>query len=515
MAHEIAQEKAGRVIIIGAGPAGLTTAYELCKAGVASVVLEKDRSLGGLSKTVRYKGYSFDIGGHRFFTKVKAVDDLWREMLPGGDFLRRKRLSRIYYNKKFFYYPLRITSTLLNLGLWNSCLVLGSYLVARLLPEKHEETFEQWVSNRFGKRLYRTFFKSYTEKIWGIPCNEITAEWATQRIKGLSLSTALKNAFFKPSKSDSRTIIKSLIEEFDYPERGPGMMWERMAERVAEMSGEIRLGVGVEKIHWRPHQIESVEICHGTRKELVSGRHFISSMPVRELLQKFVPAVPADVLAAAEKLNYRDFISVILIVNQRDVFPDNWIYIHDPEVKLGRVQNFKNWSPQMVPDLNKTSLGLEYFCFEGDGLWTATDEELIELGKSEMEKLRLIKASDVEDAVVQRVPKAYPVYDALYKEALGVVRSFLSAINNLQLIGRNGMHKYNNQDHSMLTAMLAAKNVLGANYNIWDASVDREYQEEIGQSLDEHLNELNQLASTQPVVPERLIMRSSAAALKL
>ncbi len=330
-------------------------------------------------------------------------------------------------------------------------------------------------------------------------------------IKGLSLSTALKNAFFKPTHGEDGAIVRSLIEEFDYPSRGPGMMWEKMAHLVQEMGGEVQLSVEVERIRWSGHQVEHVEIANGTRRESVRGTHYISTIPIRELLERIEPAVPAGVLAAAKKLNYRDFISVILIVNQAEVFPDNWIYIHDPEVKLGRVQNFKNWSPEMVPDLNKTCLGLEYFCFEGDGLWTATDAELIELGKSEMERLGLIKASDVEDGVVVRVPKAYPVYDASYKEALLVVRQFLSTLNNLQLVGRNGMHKYNNQDHSMLTAMLAVENVLGASHDIWEVNVDQEYLEEVDKSENERHRDLMQLTSTQPNVPERLTTLPNAA----
>ena len=467
-----------KVIVIGAGSAGLTAAYELCKAGVEAIVLEKDNIVGGLARTVNYKGYHFDIGGHRFFTKVKAVEDMWCEAL-GADLLQRKRLSRIYYNKKFFFYPLRASNALFGLGLWNSFLIFLSYFKAQLLPEKPEKTFEQWVSNRFGKRLYQIFFQTYTEKVWGIPCSEITAEWVAQRIKGLSLLTALKNALIKQQSKDKGAVIKTLIDAFDYPKQGPGMMWETVASIVQQNGSEVRFGAEVEKILWTNDRVDAVEVKNNGQREVVKGTHFISSMPVRELIQKFEPAVPEEVLKAAMKLNYRDFLTVVLIINKRDVFEDNWIYIHDADVKVGRIQNFKNWSPYMIPDPNKTCLGLEYFCFEGDGLWTMSDQELIELGKKELENLGLIQASDVEDGVVVRMPKAYPVYDSTYHESLKIIRQFLSRIDNLQLVGRNGMHKYNNQDHSMLTAMLAAENLQGANHDLWKVNTEQEYHEEV------------------------------------
>ncbi len=497
-----------QVVIIGAGPAGLTAAYELCKAGVKSVVLEKDKVVGGISRTVNYKGYHFDIGGHRFFTKVKAVNEMWHEVLSEEKFLRRNRISRIYYNKKFFHYPLRAANALFGLGLWNSSLILLSYAKAQMFPEKPEETFEQWVSNRFGKRLYRVFFKTYTEKVWGIPCNEITAEWAAQRIKGLSLLTAVKNALIKkaPNKGDKSDVIKTLIDSFDYPERGPGMMWETVTELIQKQASEVRLETEVDKINWSSGSVTGLQIRTQGRKYQIDGTDFISSMPMRELIQKFEPAVPHEVLQAADKLNYRDFLTVALIINKANLFDDNWIYIHDSEVKVGRIQNFKNWSPHMVPDPTKTCLGLEYFCFEGDGLWTMPDKELIALGTKELDKLGLAQAADVIDGAVVRMPKAYPVYDSTYADALDIVREFLSGIDNLYLVGRNGMHKYNNQDHSMLTAMLAVKNILGANYDIWSVNADQEYHEEIRNDAgekSEESEELALLAATQPKVPQR------------
>jgi protoporphyrinogen oxidase len=470
----------GPVVIIGAGPAGLTAAYVLSKAGVQSIVLEKDQTAGGIARTVNYKNYYFDIGGHRFFTKVKSVEDIWKEVL-GEDLLRRNRLSRIYYNKKFFYYPLRPLNALLGLGIWNSILIFFSYLMAQLFPAKEEDTFEQWVSNRFGKRLFKTFFKTYTEKVWGISCNEISAEWAGQRVKGLSLITALKEAILKSqhSQKDKKNVIKTLIDEFDYPKFGPGMMWQAMVESIEKNGSQVCLGKAVEGIRWSGNKVEALEVKQNGQIELVHGKDFISSMPIREALQKFKPEVPKEVLEAANDLKYRDFLTVALIINKPMLFPDTWVYIHDPEVKVGRIQNFKNWSPFMVPDSNKTCLGLEYFCFEGDDLWNMPDDELIELGKKELESLGLANRDDVEDGTVVRMPKAYPVYDSTYRKSLDVVRQFFGGIDNLQLVGRNGMHKYNNQDHSMLTAMLSAENILGANHDLWAVNVEQEYHEEM------------------------------------
>ena len=490
------------VVIFGAGPAGLTAAYQLCKAGLSSVVLEKDDVVGGLSRTVRHGGFHFDIGGHRFFTKVKAVEDMWQEVL-GEDLLRRRRLSRIYYRKKFFAYPLKPANALLNLGVWDATWILASYLRARLFPTQPEDTFERWVSNRFGKRLFRMFFKTYTEKVWGIPCSEITAEWAAQRIKGLSLRTALMSAFVKGQGEDKRSTIKTLIDAFDYPRRGPGQMWETVARRVTEQGSEVRLGTEVVAIHWKSNRVTGILADKDGRREEIEGSHFVSSMPVRELLQRFVPGAPANVLKSAESLNYRDFLTVALVIRQPDLFPDNWIYVHDPTVKMGRIQNFKNWSPEMVPDPQKTCLGLEYFCFEGDGLWRMSDDELIELGTRELAMLGLAKAADVEGGAVVRMQKAYPVYDTGYESALRVVRDFTDRIENLQLVGRNGMHKYNNQDHSMLTAMLAVKNILGARHDLWGVNADQEYHEEVtGQQPG--LDDLAHVASTEPRVPRRL-----------
>jgi protoporphyrinogen oxidase len=497
-----ASDAAKRVVIVGAGPAGLTAAYELCKLGVPAVVLEKDSVVGGISRTAHYKGYHFDIGGHRFFTKVKAVEDMWREVLPAAQFLRRERLSRIYYNKRFFFYPLRPSNALFGLGLWNSLRVVSSYLKAQTFPVMPEETLDRWVSNRFGQRLFEIFFKTYTEKVWGIPCSEIMAEWAAQRIKGLSLFTAVKNALLPQGGGDRSAVIKTLIDAFDYPERGPGMMWERVTEIVQNKGVEVRLGQDVERLHWERGRVLAADVRGSSGTHRVDGTHFISSMPIRELVQKLHPAPPPEVLQAGASLSYRDFLTVALIVDQPDLFPDNWIYIHDPDVKVGRIQNFKNWSPHMVPDPAKTCLGLEYFCFEGDGLWATSDEALVDLGRREIEALGLARAKDVVDGTVVRMPKAYPVYDGQYAAALRTVRAFLPALPNLQLVGRNGMHRYNNQDHSMLTAMLAVRNIQGASHDLWQVNTEEEYHEEMT-TKDQDRQDLARLATTQPRVPVR------------
>lgn len=474
---------AKKVVIIGAGPAGLTAAYQLSKADVEAVVLERDGAVGGISRTVNYKDYYFDLGGHRFFTKIEAVERIWQEVL-GADLLRRNRLSRIYYHGRFFYYPLRPWNAFIGLGPYKSVVIAASYLYAQVFPAKTEETFEQWVSNRFGRHLFNTFFKTYTEKVWGMPCSEIRADWAAQRIKGLSLVSVVKNALLRGNHGGGNKdrVIKTLIEQFNYPKLGPGMMWQAVAEKVVQNGSQVLLESELKKILWAEDAIRAVEYAQGAGPEehrLLEGTDFISSISLRELVRMLEPAAPEEVIAAAKQLKYRDFMTIALVVNQPDLFPDNWIYIHDPEVRVGRIQNFKNWSPFMVPDSSRTCLGLEYFCFAGDELWNMPDHELIEIGKKELGKLGLASAADVEDGTVVRVPKAYPIYDSNYFAALQIIRQFLDRFINLQLVGRNGMHRYNNQDHSMLTAMLAAENVLGAKHDLWLVNDEQEYHEEI------------------------------------
>ena len=500
-----------RVVIIGGGPAGLTAAYQLSKKSVYALVLEKDFILGGISRTENYKGYHFDIGGHRFFTKVKVVEDLWHEVLPEGDFIKRRRLSRIFYNKKFFYYPLRPFNALFGLGFWSSFVILCSYIYAHWFPTLPEDNFERWVSNRFGKRLYNIFFKTYTEKVWGIPGDQIAAEWAAQRIKGLSLLVALKNAL-TTQVPQGKMVVTTLIDSFYYPKRGPGMMWDTVAERVISMGSEITLGAEVEKIQWAPGKVQSVEVQIDGKVDTHKGDQFISTMPIRELIAKLDPPPPPEIQAAAKSLQYRDFLTVALVLKRKDLFPDNWIYIHDPEVLVGRIQNFKNWSPDMVPDQDYTCLGLEYFCFEGDGLWSMPDHELIELGKKEVEILGFAKSSEMIDGHVVRMPKAYPVYDDQYQKALSTIRQFLIHIPNLQLVGRNGMHRYNNQDHSMLTAMLAVENMFGAQHDLWSVNAEQEYHEEMTERDAQYSEKIAALASTQPLVPSQVGALSQAEA---
>jgi protoporphyrinogen oxidase len=467
-----------RVAIIGAGPAGLTAAYLLAKGNQEVVVFEKDpQYVGGISRTESYNGYHFDIGGHRFFSKSKEVEDFWTEIL-GDEMLERPRSSRIYYNNHFFSYPLVAFEALRKLGIFESALCVLSYLKAKAFPVKNPTNFEEWVTNQFGKRLFNIFFKTYTEKVWGIPCNEISADWAAQRIKGLSLSSAIFNALFKPNKkaTDKDKVIKTLIDSFRYPKQGPGMMWEACAEKSKAMGVTLHMNCGVQKIEYTNNSWTVQTTSQGN----VTGFDYVlSTAPMRELVANVLPAFPATVAANAAALGYRDFLTVVLICKDEDAFSDNWIYIHDPKVKVGRVQNFKSWSPYMVPDPGMACYGLEYFCFEGDGLWTSSNADLIELGKKEIEKIGLTKASAVVDGYVVRQPKAYPVYDQFYKARVDSVRDALANYPGLYLIGRNGMHKYNNQDHSMMTAMLAAKNIIAGKelYNLWDVNEDAEYHE--------------------------------------
>lgn len=463
------------VIIIGAGPAGLTAAYELAKRKTHSIILEKDMTVGGISRTARYKGYRFDIGGHRFFTKVDRVMDMWKEVL-GTDFLRRPRMSHVYYNKKFFSYPIKPFDVVKKLGVYETALAGFSFLNARLNPRVKEESFEDYIINNFGERLYRTFFKSYTEKVWGIPCTEIRAEWAAQRIKGLSLTSIARAAVF----GNRGNKIKTLIEEFHYPRFGPGMMWEKTKDIVEQSGyGKVRFGIWVEAILHDGMKITGVRVINEKgKKETIRGSALVSSMPIGELLQSMEPAVSLEAKEAADGLHYRDFITVALIVNRERMFPDNWIYIHEPGVQVGRIQNFKNWSPEMVEDPKKTCLGLEYFCFTSDPIWSMKDEDLVRLGAEELEKIGLAKKEEVLDGTVVRMEKTYPVYDMSYERAMPVIKEAVGKFSNLYPVGRNGMHKYNNQDHAMYTAMLSVENMFGAKHNIWDVNVERVYHEE-------------------------------------
>ena len=475
---------AADVFVIGAGPAGLTAAYCLTKETPSVIVIEKDPAyVGGISRTVRYGNFLFDIGGHRFFSKSKEVVDLWHEILP-DDFITRPRLSRIYYGGKFYSYPLNAFQALRNLGIFTSAACMVSYALARITPVASPRSFHDWVRNQFGERLFRIFFKTYTEKVWGMSCDEISADWAAQRIKGLDLRVAvinaLKRSFRRKAKADEKAdVVKTLIETFQYPRKGPGMMWEAAAAKITQRGGQILMGRElVELAYNNAERLWHIEVVtHGGARETYAARHLVSSAPVREFVQKLSPK-PISLLHARE-LRYRDFLTVALMINKPELFADNWIYIHDPSVKVGRVQNFGSWSPEMAPP-GMTCLGLEYFCFEGDGLWTMSDEDLIALATREVAKVGLVSADDVVDGCVVRQPKAYPVYDDSYREHMSTIRRDLeSSYPTLHLIGRNGMHKYNNQDHAMMTAMLTARNILAGErvYDIWQVNEDAEYHE--------------------------------------
>jgi protoporphyrinogen oxidase len=476
------EEKVFKAVIVGAGPAGLTAAYELTKQQAPVVVLESDPDyVGGISRTVNYKGFRFDIGGHRFFSKSRAVEDFWTEV-NGPDMLDRPRSSRIYYRGKFYTYPLKPFEALSKLGLIESMLCMLSFAAARLRPVRNPKTFEDWVSNQFGKRLFRIFFKTYTEKVWGMSCSEISADWAAQRIKGLSLGSAIKHALFSPKPQDRTQVVKTLIDTFRYPRLGPGMMWEVCAEKVRRQGGTVMMGRKVTACRFDSASglwLVTARNPQGATEEY-RAQHVVSSMPIRELAAQIEPRLPQAALAAARALRYRDFLTVGLIVRDRGRFSDNWIYIHDPSVQVGRVQNYKSWSPEMVPDPGYCSYGLEYFCFEGDGLWTSGDADLIDLAKREIQKVNLAASADVVDGCVIRQPKAYPVYDDTYQRNVSTIRKVLEeTLPTLHLVGRNGMHKYNNQDHAMMTAMLTAKNILAGErkYDVWAVNQDAEYHE--------------------------------------
>ena len=472
-------EDAISVVIVGAGPAGLVCAAELLehKPGAKVTVVERDpRYVGGLARTVAYKGFRFDIGGHRFFSKSQEITDWWKHRLP-EDFIKVGRLSRIFYKGVFFDYPLKAFNALFGLGIWTSTLCVLSYLQSRLFPIQPEKSFQDWVSNRFGRRLFNIFFKTYTEKVWGIPCDQISADWAAQRIKGLSLFKAIYHAVV-PQRQGTRA-VKTLIDQFEYPRFGPGQMWEKTRDDILRAGGTIHMGETVAKISREGNRVVSVTTRNeaGAERTLAADQ-FIVTMPLRETILAIDPPLPEAVREAARRLTYRDFLTVALMVKKTRLFPDNWIYVHDPSVHLGRIQNFNNWSPSLVPDEGVTCLGLEYFCFEGDRLWAMADAELVELGKQELVQLGLVQAEDVFDGCVVRMPKAYPVYGPDYQSDVKMIREQIAPLENLQAVGRNGMHKYNNMDHSMMAALLASRRLSGSPLDPWKVNTDAEYHEE-------------------------------------
>jgi protoporphyrinogen oxidase len=465
-----------RIVIIGAGPAGLTAGYELARNGYQTEVLEADsRYVGGLARTVEYRGFRFDIGGHRFFSKNAEIEALWTELL-GTRMRECARLSRVHYRGRFFKYPLEPIDALRNLGPLEALRSLISFLQVQRSAPAHIVSFEDWVVSAFGRRLYEIFFKTYTEKVWGIPCSQISADWAAQRIRGLSLVSVMRNLLRVPNHNGA--VIKTLVDRFRYPIQGPGEMWEKVAAVIEKAGGAVRMGHAVDAIHRKDGRIVAVTSRNGAGPETHCGDSFVSTMPLAELIAGFDPPAPEAVLAAARGLRYRDFITVALIIDQAELFPDNWIYIHDPGVRVGRIQNFKNWSAEMVSDPRFTVLGLEYFCSENDSLWSSTDEQLIAVAKDEIATLGLADKSKVVDGAVVRQPKAYPLYDHDYRTNVAKVREFLEVeAPNLQVAGRNGMHKYNNQDHAMMTGLMAARNIMGGAYDLWRVNSDAEYLE--------------------------------------
>jgi protoporphyrinogen oxidase len=464
--------RAHPILVLGGGPAGLTAGYMLARLGQPVVVLEAADQVGGLARTVERDGYRFDLGGHRFFTKSQEVDALWTEVL-GDEFLTRPRRSRILWNGRFLDYPLRASDVVRKLGPAELGRVTASYAAARLRRGGAEDTFEQWVVRRFGRRLYELFFRTYTEKVWGVPTSELRAEWAAQRIRGLSLAAAVRAALLG-NRGDR---IRSLVGEFRYPRLGPGQLWEAMADGIRAAGGEVRLGCPVTRLDLAGGHVRAVE----AGGELLAASGVISSLPLRDVVGLARGAAPARVLAAAQGLRYRDFLTVAAVLDGPAPFPDTWVYVHEPGVRVARIQNFRAWSPWLVPRGDRSCLGLEYFCFEGDDLWTSDDARLVELAGEELERLGLSDRVRLRAGHVVRVPKAYPVYDADYGRRVATIRRWLESATDLQQIGRNGLHRYNNSDHSMLTAMRAVENLVdGAAHDVWAVNADGGYHEAVG-----------------------------------
>ncbi len=486
------------IVVLGAGPAGLTAAWELQRHGRKCTVLEQEAVVGGLSRTVEHNGFLFDIGGHRFYTRSALVEQIWKDLL-GGDLLTRNRISRIYYRGRFFQYPLDLKDVVAGLGVPEILRCAGSYAWSHIRPTRPEDNFEAWVRNRFGQRLFEIFFRSYTEKVWGMPCRNISAEWAAQRIRGLSfrsvVSEALRrNANGSGAQPNGNGQVRSLIHKFYYPRRGPGMLWNRMAQLLRGNGSRVLTEMPVERIRWEPGRIVSV-VAGGQEIETES---LISTLALRDFVERLDPHGPDWLCEAAAGLRYRDFLIVTVMIRGANLFPDNWIYVHEPGVSVGRIQNFNNWSPEMSPDPEITCLGMEYFCSEGDALWTASDTELFLRAKRELEHLRLAGGREIIDGSVLRIKKAYPVYDANYRKSQAAFRRFLDVVPNLQFAGRNGLHHYNNQDHAMLSGIMAARNLLGARYNVWGVNDDGAYLEEAADDLS---SEWIQIAADQPRIP--------------
>ena len=471
-----------RVTVLGAGPAGLAAADALAERGAGVRLFERDGQVGGMCRTVEQNGYRFDLGGHRFFTRFDEVEALWHDLL-GDDLLRRNRKSRILYGGSLFEYPLSVPDVVGGLGPVEAARCLVSYAQARARPRGDEQSFEDWVRNRFGDRLFETFFQTYTEKVWGMPCSEIGAEWAAQRIKKLDLATAVKDAVLRPlearlSRGSDGPRATSLVGWFWYPRLGPGMLFEAWARRACERGARLDLQHEVVGLQHSGGRITSITARTATG-ELVEDavEHVISSIPLPVLVRQLSPSPPEAVVSAAKGLRFRHLRTVNLVLDRAHLFPDQWVYVHDPELAVGRVQNFGSWSPWMLADPSTSCVGMEYFCSTGDPIWEASDAQLIARATAELERAGLAKGARVLDASSVRVPRAYPVYDQHYRGRLDTIRAWLSGFSNLQPIGRYGMFKYNNSDHSVLTALLAAENLFGADHDVWAVNTDTAYHE--------------------------------------
>lgn len=466
-----------RPVVIGSGPAGISAAHALSGREIPSLILEKDSQIGGLCKTVEYKGFRCDIGGHRFFTKNQEIQGLWESIL-GQEFMIRPRVSRIYYRGKFFHYPLRIGNALRGLGILTSSAVISSYLKSQIFPIKPERNFAEWVSNRFGHKLFTIFFKTYTEKVWGIPCTDISADWAAQRIRNLSLGKALLHSL----GVGKRHQVASLIEKFHYPRYGPGQMFEAMLDRAVRQGAELHRNQEVIEVTYQQNKITEVKTMSHGQVLTFPCSHCFSSMPLDELVKKLRPLPPDRVLGAAHALRYRSIITVNLLFRQPTLIPDNWIYIHSPEIQACRLQLYANWSPYMVPAASFSSVGFEYFCNENDGLWALPHDALIAKALSDLGKLGFYRKEDLLDGFVVRYAKAYPIYEKNYMENVRIIREWLSLFDNLYCIGRYGQFRYNNMDHAMMTGILAVRRMLGEDVDPWSVNAEAEYLEEKGAS---------------------------------
>lgn len=460
----------GRTVVIGAGPSGLSAAHILVNHGRKTLIIESRNTPGGIARTERFKGFYFDLGGHRFYTKNQRVLDFWNDYLR-SDFLSVDRLSRIHYDGRLFRYPIDLQDVLKKMEWGEGGKILFSFLKSQLGRRGPEDSFEEWVSNRFGARLFKKFFKEYTEKVWGLDCRDISADWASQRIRNLTLFSAVKDAFV-PQEN-----VKTLSRTIYYPKRGPGQLWTSVAKKLKKQGAEIRFRASVDEIYVEGGRVQAISYVSGKGRKKCQVENVISTMPLSCLLRALRPIPPKGILAAVSRLSHRSLILVGLILRNAHVFSDQWLYVHSPGVKVGRIQNFKNWSPFMVPDPGFTSLGFEYFCNTMDDFWKKSDAELISIAGQELEQLKLADAKDVVDGVVFREAFAYPVYDQDYTVNVKIIRDYLERISNLQTVGRSAMHRYNNQDHSMLAGFYAAENILGDQHDVWDVNTDRTYYE--------------------------------------